>query len=355
MVYTNELCHHGIKGQKWGVRRFQNADGSRTSAGKKHENESRAIIRKTRKAFDKAYSVHVETDDLTSTEATRMLCDDSNFKKAVAPILKQADDVRAKYIGKHASEIDFHQYARDMSVLDDATSDLCYKMKLSTRGRKDAPDAERRVSFMRNCVAQALDEHTGDPSVGDVVIHGDPKMYLQTSNYLIHHGIKGQKWGIRRFQNPDGSRTPAGAVRELKRYQQRELHTLDRMNRKQTRKEDRQIAKAQIKMARLATKGGPLFRKTLVAKRQNQIDNLKQKKLYRQGIYASERARVMRMTIDDVDRERAGLMKNRGERSVMQMFSKGRLDREFKTSQRVTEEQRQNAYSNAYMLRSAMG
>lgn len=31
------LEHHGIKGQKWGVRRFQNKDGSRTAAGKKRE------------------------------------------------------------------------------------------------------------------------------------------------------------------------------------------------------------------------------------------------------------------------------------------------------------------------------
>lgn len=36
-VYTrsNELQHHGIKGQKWGVRRFQNKDGSLTPAGEK--------------------------------------------------------------------------------------------------------------------------------------------------------------------------------------------------------------------------------------------------------------------------------------------------------------------------------
>lgn len=35
----NELQHHGIKGQKWGVRRYQNADGTLTSEGKKRYSE----------------------------------------------------------------------------------------------------------------------------------------------------------------------------------------------------------------------------------------------------------------------------------------------------------------------------
>ena len=30
---------------------------------------------------------------------------------------------------------------------------------------------------------------------------------------LYHHGIKGQKWGVRRFQNEDGSLTPEGKIR----------------------------------------------------------------------------------------------------------------------------------------------
>ena len=30
------LCHWGIKGMKWGVRRYQNKDGTLTAAGKKH-------------------------------------------------------------------------------------------------------------------------------------------------------------------------------------------------------------------------------------------------------------------------------------------------------------------------------
>ena len=32
---NNELYHYGKKGQKWGVRRYQNADGTLTEAGKK--------------------------------------------------------------------------------------------------------------------------------------------------------------------------------------------------------------------------------------------------------------------------------------------------------------------------------
>ena len=34
-ISDEELYHHGIKGMKWGIRRYQNADGSLTPAGKK--------------------------------------------------------------------------------------------------------------------------------------------------------------------------------------------------------------------------------------------------------------------------------------------------------------------------------
>lgn len=41
------------------------------------------------------------------------------------------------------------------------------------------------------------------------------------SDELYHHGTKGQKWGVRRYQNPDGSLTVAGRARYLKQSVQR--------------------------------------------------------------------------------------------------------------------------------------
>lgn len=41
--------------------------------------------------------------------------------------------------------------------------------------------------------------------------------YLDTLE-LEHHGIKGQKWGVRRYQNPNGTLTAAGKKRVAKEY-----------------------------------------------------------------------------------------------------------------------------------------
>jgi hypothetical protein len=35
VVKVDDIYHHGIKGQRWGVRRYQNKDGSLTPAGQK--------------------------------------------------------------------------------------------------------------------------------------------------------------------------------------------------------------------------------------------------------------------------------------------------------------------------------
>ena len=82
---NNELQHWGIRGMKWGIRRYQNKDGTLTNAGKKRYNkemeklkEEERVLKnkqKTQAKLDKLEAKRKELDDLknpkkkTSTDA----------------------------------------------------------------------------------------------------------------------------------------------------------------------------------------------------------------------------------------------------------------------------------------------
>jgi adenylate kinase family enzyme len=53
---------------------------------------------------------------------------------------------------------------------------------------------------------------------------------VQPGSYICHHGIKGQKWGVRRYQNADGSLTNEGKLR----YKVNKLKNIDGVNRTHT-------------------------------------------------------------------------------------------------------------------------
>lgn len=57
------LTHHGILGQKWGIRRYQNKDGSLTAAGRKHYKK---VSDKNYTSMLKAYKVRENAKQLTA-------------------------------------------------------------------------------------------------------------------------------------------------------------------------------------------------------------------------------------------------------------------------------------------------
>lgn len=71
----NFIEHHGIKGQKWGVRRFQNEDGSYTKAGRERYN----------KKVDKAYN---KLSKIYSKEFKRRAAGDNTTVKAEKALSK---------------------------------------------------------------------------------------------------------------------------------------------------------------------------------------------------------------------------------------------------------------------------
>lgn len=62
----DELYHFGIKGMKWGVRRYQNKDGSLTPEGKKHVS---------------AYRKNLQQNKDVDAEAKKLFSQDKRLKK----------------------------------------------------------------------------------------------------------------------------------------------------------------------------------------------------------------------------------------------------------------------------------
>ena len=64
------LCHHGVKGQKWGVRRYQNSDGSLANKGKKRMQKN---VKKSRKSDKKLIDEIISLDPYLGKELSKKI------------------------------------------------------------------------------------------------------------------------------------------------------------------------------------------------------------------------------------------------------------------------------------------
>ena len=187
------LAHHGILGQKWGIRRYQNEDGSLTSAGK----ERYGLSKKEKIALGK---------DIEDKVIEKSLREGKSYKETKEEIKKYCEDNIEKlesydaYKKSQMMQRGINTVAMLIPGLPGLAASLYgsdnYSTALGPNGLGVADifksNTKRKYDYFKKHMSQDA---------------------FDTEEFLEHHGILGQKWGIRRYQNPDGSLTPEGRKR----------------------------------------------------------------------------------------------------------------------------------------------
>lgn len=130
--YSDEMYHYGVKGMKWGVRRYQYADGSLTPQGKRRYGDS--------SNFDKVIATPIK--QIINTTRTKI-----TGKQYVDGYLSKGITLARIQTSKNFEKFAFYATYKKQDM--DKYMGLFGK-NLSSRAEKDARDAEKKAKVTGN-------------------------------------------------------------------------------------------------------------------------------------------------------------------------------------------------------------
>lgn len=358
MESTQELKHYGIKGQKWGIRRYENPDGTLTEAGKKryrYQNPDGSLTEEGKKDYmTAAKKGKLDVSKLSDNDLNMInsrFARENTYKQNIQKYeeskfsnqLKKAVIDRVKGSGgggkgkskggiasllampiKKAFEDAFkedgksgggnndkeNQNSKPKAEEDDDEVRRGFKRgrHFARYGYKESDELrESRIKNGKRFLEGSLPLSMGPnrtaeegirsrkkPEVvrkndewwensmnspdswgwssmrfdtSEYLVHGASKYAISRSDELYHYGIKGQKWGIRRFENPDGTLTEEGK----RRYGYIKLDIHSELNRA---RENQKIAAKKLMDANFLTKARAAKAATAADEKLKEVENV---------------------------------------------------------------------------------
>lgn len=242
------LEHYGIKNQEWGVRRYQNEDGSLTEAGKERYSDGKVSEEEKLEAQESELS----EDDVVKiasavingkyghgsdriqalsaagynfatiqNKVNEMLGSKKRYKESDYAGQVSSSKISSKTTKSSSSTKKQSTTAKKKTTVSKKTAKTKTVVKKSEKTKETPKKTSSKLTAYEQKAYNAV--KTGNTGgMPSYVANMLKKQYQQkmshdafdeVDDFLEHHGILGQKWGIRRYQNKDGTLTPEGRRR----------------------------------------------------------------------------------------------------------------------------------------------